>query len=300
VHRLLHWWGMVLRVTLVHNPKAGDRRVPDSDEVVAALRQLGWNARVVDRNDLDTSLRDPGDAVVVAGGDGTVAKVAKHLAGTGVPVAVIPTGTANNVARTLGIGVDPRRAIDQLARSRLRDVDLGVVHGAGGAGERFLEGFGVGVFAWVMAERATKKHKTLRRALSLIAAELEGYQAKRARIETDGRDVSGEYLLAAVMNLRSLGPALGLAPEALCDDGKLDLVLIRPEHRATLLTHLRRAVLEGDIALPRFEVHRTSYVRLSGQGKWAHVDDASREFAGDVEVRVEPAAVKFFVPHDGE
>lgn len=295
--RRVHRSAVVVRVALIHNPKAGDRRVPDCVEVVAALRRIGWKAEVADRKDLDAALRDPGDAVVVAGGDGTVGMVAKRLAGSGVPLAIIPTGTANNVARTLGIGVDPRNAIDQLARGRLRDVDLGVVRQADGEAERFVEGFGVGLFAWVMAERATKKHKKLRRALSLIASELERYEPKRARIEIEGRDVSGEYVLAAVMNLRSLGPALGLAPDAVCDDGKLDLVLVRPEHRESLLAHLRRAVLEGDIALPQFEVHRTPYVRLSGQGKWAHVDDCPREFAGDVEVRVEPAAVKFFVPH---
>jgi diacylglycerol kinase (ATP) len=263
--------------------------------MVADIEALGWKVKVADKSMMDDALRHPGDAVLVAGGDGTVGKVAKRLAGTRVPIAVIPTGTANNVARTLGIGVDARIAIDDLARAQVRDIDLGVVH-TEGQEERFLEGFGIGLFAWVMAERATSKQKRLRRALALLAEELTDYPPRRARIELDGRDASGEYLLASVMNLRSMGPALSLAPEALPDDGQLDIVLVRPEHRDSLMAHLRRAVEEGDIALPRFEVHRAERVRISGQGKWAHVDDCPREFRGDVEIRVSARTVRFLVP----
>lgn len=286
-------------VTLIHNPSAGSSRVPDSADMVEAIEQLGWKVRPFDKKELDAALEKPGDAILVAGGDGIVGRVAKRLAGTGIPMGVIPTGTANNVARTLGIGVDARAAIDLLARATVHEVDLGKVFQGEGDDARFLEGFGVGIFAWVMAERATKKKdKKLRRAFGLIAKELEAYEPHRARIEIDGSDVSGEYLLAAVMNLRSLGPALGLAPDARFDDGQLDVVLVRPEHREALQAHLKRAALEGDLALPRFEVHRGEHVRISGHGKWAHVDDCSREFEGDVELGVVPGAVKFLVPPD--
>lgn len=285
-----------MRVTLIHNPSAGDGRMPDRDDVVEAIEDLGWKVAPFDKRELDAALEKPGEAVLVAGGDGIVGKVAKRLAGSGVPMGIVPTGTANNVARTLGIGVDARAAIDVLSRAAVRDVDMGCVVQGKGRGEPFLEGFGVGIFAWVMAERATEKHKKLRRAFRLIAKELAGYAPHRARIEVDGRDVSGEYLLAAVMNLRSLGPALGLAPDASFDDGQLDVVLVRPEHREALRAHLKRASLEGDITLPRFEVYRGEHVRISGHGNWAHVDDCPREFEGDVEASVDPGAVKFLVP----
>ena len=286
----------LVRVTLVHNPNAGDRRTPDSAEMVSAIEALGWKAAVVERGELDRGLRNPGEAVLVAGGDGTVGQVAKRLAGKAIPMGIIPTGTANNVARTLGIGVDARTAISSLKRAVIREVNLGVVRNGDAGVEHFLEGVGVGLFAWVMAERATRKHKQLRRAFGLIAEELEWYQPRRACIEIDGRLLAGEYLLASVMNLRSLGPALDLAPDALFDDGLLDVVVVRPEHRESLLAHLKRAAVEGELPLPRFEIHRAEYVRLSGHGKWAHVNDCSRELAGDIEARVEPRTVKFFVP----
>lgn len=289
-----------MRVTLIHNPSAGAGRVPDCHGMVEAIEDLGWKVAPFDKGEIDAAVEKPGEAILVAGGDGIVGRVAKRLAGTGIPMGVIPTGTANNVARTLGIGIDARAAIDLLGRATVRDVDLGQVVQGEAEGQLFLEGFGVGIFAWVMAERATKKHKKLRRAFGLIAKELQDYDPHRARIDIDGRDVSGEYLLAAVMNLRSLGPALGLAPDAQFDDGLLDVVLVRPEHRDALHAHLKRAALEGDIALPRFEVYRGEHVRISGHGKWAHVDDCPREFEGDVEASVQPGAVKFLVPPSTE
>ncbi len=99
------------------------------------------------------------------------------------------------------------------------------------------------------------------------------------------------------MNLRSLGPALALAPDARCDDGVLDVVLVRQEHREGLLAHLKRAASEGEIALPRFEIHRARHVRLSGHGRWAHGWTAPREaLDGEVEIRVEPKTVRFLAP----
>src|SRR5262249_1986136 len=154
---------------------------------------------------------------------------------------------------------------------------------------------GVGLFAYVMGERATKKHKKLRRAFGLIAEELEAYEPHYAAIEIDGRDRSGAHLLIAVMNMRTLGPALDLAPDARIDDGELDVVLVRPEQREALLAHLRRAESEGDLALPRFEVHRAKHVRIAGH-HWAHVDDRARPIVGEVRLRVEPRAARFLVP----
>ncbi|HEY2513954.1 MAG TPA: diacylglycerol kinase family protein, partial [Polyangiaceae bacterium] len=198
-----------VRVTLIHNPDAGGGSVPDRAEIVDALESFGWRTRAVDRSQLEDVIKKPGDALLVAGGDGTVGKVAKRLAGTGVPMAVIPTGTANNVARTLGVGVDARSAIDGLPRAIVRGVDLGVLDRHCGEEQPFLEGMGVGLFASVLAERATKKHKKLRRAFRLLANELETFEPLRTKLDVDGRDLSGHYLLVSVMNLRSLGPALG-------------------------------------------------------------------------------------------
>jgi len=285
-----------VRVTLVYNPGAGVSDAPGKDEIVRAIEELGWQPRIVGRDRLDGILSEPGAAVVVAGGDGTVGEVAKRLAGTAIPMAIVPTGTVNNTARMLGLGVDPLSAVRSLVHAARREVDLGRVEDRDGHVAYFLEGFGLGLLARVMAERATSEDKRLRRAADLMAQELEGHRPEPVSVRIDRRATAGECLLLSAMNLRSLGPALGLAPDASCDDGHLDVVLVRPEHRAALLAHLRRAAAEGDVALPHFEVHRGRRIEIRGAARWAHVDDVARPFGGFANVDVLPHAVTFLVP----
>lgn len=283
-----------MKVSLVHNPHAGSAL--SKAELVEAVSALGWKVKAFAMDDLKTALRRGADAVVVAGGDGTVGKVVKRLIGTGVPVALVPMGTANNVARSLGLDLDPKRAIAALKHARVRDVDVGTVRIANRKEEHFLEAFGVGLFAWVMAKRSTRKSKKLRRAFSLLAAEIIDYESQWTTIEVDGRDVSGDCVLAAVMNLRSLGPALGLAPHAEVDDGLLDVVLVRAEHRDAFRRHLERGPVESKLTVPHLEVQHGKHIRVRSPEKWAHVDDRTRRMNGQVDIRVNPRAVRLLAP----
>lgn len=284
-----------MRATLLHNPNSGS--APENDALVEAFAEIGWEVhQCVHKKLLEECLaEDPGDAVIVAGGDGTVGKVAKRLAGTDIPLVVLPTGTANNIARSLGIGVDCKAVISGLTKYVERNIDLGTLESSEGD-EGFLEGFGVGVFAYVVGERATKKHKKLQRGLQLIADTLEKYEPKRVLIEIDGTDYSGDYLLVAAMNVRSFGPALGFAPHARMDDGLLDIVMVRPEAKEMLVAHLRRAAEEGDLALPHFETHLGQTMRLRADGRWAHCDDDPRELQGEVQIGIRAGAVRVLVP----
>lgn len=283
-----------MRALLLHNPNAGTAE--DEQALVKAFDGIGWKVHeCVPKDEVDSCLRHKSDVIVVAGGDGTIAKVAKKLAGTDVPMAIVPTGTANNVARSLGIGVDAKTAVTGLACAKERRMDLGRVKSAHGKA-KFLEGFGLGVFAYVLGEKASKKHKKLRKALGLVADELENYHPPQFEIEADGKDYSGRYLFVCVMNMRSFGPALALAPHAQWDDGLFDVVLVRPESREALVRHLRRSVEEGDIALPAFETVRAKHVVVKADGRWSHNDDRPRELHGAATLDVEPAAVRVLIP----
>lgn len=286
--------GCLMRATLVYNAKSGG--ATSEEHILSALADAGFSVnRTVTKDDLDHCLCHDTDVVIVAGGDGTITRVAKRLAGTHIPMAIVPMGTANNVARSLGLGVDPTAAVRGLERVVERNIDLGVVKGAGST-FYFLEGFGIGVFADVLAEKASRKTKHLRRALGLIADELETYEPQSFELEVEGRDLSGPYVLAAVMNARCLGPALELAPDAKCDDGELDVVLVRPEARHALVTHLKRAVDEADIVLPAFETSRAKHIRVRGDGRWAHIDDRAHELDGYVTIEVAVGAIRLLSP----
>jgi len=287
-----------MRAALLYNPGSG--AALSEAALVSAIEETGWTIECrVSEAQLDADLRRRVDVVIAAGGDGTVAKVARRLAGTGLPMAIVPAGTVNNIARALGIGVDPRPAAARLAHATERRIDLGVVraHETGPdeddrARDYFIEGFSVGILAHVLGEKVSREHKRHGRASSLIAAKLEGYAPRRYRIEADGRDLSGDYVLVAVLNIRSIGPGLRLAPDAVCDDGELDLVRVGPESKRALIAALRAATRDGDVELPPFDVRRTKHVRIRSEGHWAHLDDEPWKLDGEIAIGIEPAAVR--------
>jgi diacylglycerol kinase (ATP) len=283
-----------MHATVVYNPSSGGAAT--EDELFEQLGSIGWNVdRCVPQEQLDDCICQGADVVVVAGGDGTVARVAKQLAGTTIPMAILPMGTANNVARSLGLGVEASSAVLALKRATERHFDLGVVRSRRKR-DYFLECFGMGVFAYLMGEKANESDKKIHRALGFIADELERYQARVIELEVDGNDCSGTYVLAATLNAKSFGPALTLAPEARCDDGELDVVLVRPEEKRALVTHLRHAVAEGDIAFPAFETLRARCVRVRAPGQWAHVDETAHQLEAEVCVDAVAGAVKLLAP----
>jgi diacylglycerol kinase (ATP) len=284
-----------VRATLIHNRRAGTAQ--SENELVSALDALGWKVhRSVSKGDFDPSTSRGSDVIVVAGGDGTVAAVARQLAGTEVPMAIIPMGTANNIARSLGLGVDAAVALCGLDDVVERRVDLGVVRGPVPLDDMFIEAVSVGLFADVMANASRMGVKRLPEALGFIANHLDVYAPRRLELTIEGRDYSGYFVLVAVMNARSLGPALNLAPQARCDDGILDVVLVRPDVKPALVAHLRRAAEGGDIELPAFETVRASRVSMKTDGGRVHVDDRSSELRGNVDVDVSAAALRLLVP----
>jgi diacylglycerol kinase family enzyme len=281
-----------MRVTLVHNPKAGGDPGPSKDDLLGWLERAGLDAVYSNskKDDLDDALADPGALVLAAGGDGTIAKVARRLGGRGIPLAILPLGTANNIARSLGIDDGIEASIAALGASPLpeqprRRLDVGVVRARWGE-RRFVEGVGAGLIAALLAtdereEKATKARTDdpeERVALGLellrrVAAETE---ARRWRVTADGRTVTGDFVMVEAVNIRALGPRLGLAPDADPGDGKLDLVLLRESERDALVEYLDRLVA-GERADPPVRPRRVHSIRIAGEhdsfAEHFHVDD---------------------------
>ena len=97
-----------MRALLVHNPKAGSGR-PSGDELLAALDAAGFSTTYCSTKtgDVDQALAQPADIVIVAGGDGTVAKIARSLNDRKTLVAILPFGTANNIAAVSASKANP-------------------------------------------------------------------------------------------------------------------------------------------------------------------------------------------------
>jgi diacylglycerol kinase (ATP) len=178
------------------------------------------------------------DRVVAVGGDGTVVAVASAMAASGITLAIVPAGTGNILAGTLGIR-GGASAMRSLRDGVVRDIDLGRASWAGGrvggvvhpAGERpFAVGCGAGFDARVMATTPTGQKRLMGRGSYFAAALRAVLRVRNAayRVELDGRVVETEAAVALVANAGELIPGL-VRPRLpiVPDDGLLELIVVR-------------------------------------------------------------------------
>lgn len=298
-----------MRVTLIHNPDAGKQGKDGGERLVAVLEDAGHKVRYQSSKDdgLKKTLKKPADLVVVAGGDGTVTKVTRRMVGRGVPIALLPSGTANNIARTLG---QVERPFEELVRgwesARRMKLDVGIARGPWG--ERyFVEGVGAGVFASILAKPNKKVKKRSKRPVEGGLRRLRAEAADREPLEVaaklDGKDISGRYLMLEALNLRYVGPNLHLAHDSKPGDGEFDVVMVTEAERPRLLHYLEhwQENRERLAVLPSLRGRR---LQIEWTGFELHIDDKLQpkedakpeEMAGLVEARIDGAAVEFVVP----
>src|ERR1043166_8568543 len=143
----------LMKITLIYNAAAGSDEQFTADQIAALIGQAGHEVvrQAVHHADWPDALKADVDVVAVAGGDGTVGAVAKALVGKSVGIAVLPLGTANNIANTLGIMNRPvEELVAEWARARHMAFDVARATGPWGS-VAFIEGFGLGLFTETMA-----------------------------------------------------------------------------------------------------------------------------------------------------
>jgi diacylglycerol kinase (ATP) len=270
-----------VRVTLIHNPGAGKQGRNDSGKLVALLRDAGHEVRYQSSKDdgWEDALEEPSDLVAVAGGDGTVSRVARRLAGRGIPVAALPAGTANNISRSLGL---VERPFEELVRAwpqaRRVKLDVGIAEGPWGS-RQFVEGIGAGLFARLLATRGnTIKRRKLspdeKVADALQRLKRRAQRAKPLSLKAwiDNDDISGNYLLLEAVNIPYVGSNLFLAPDSKPGDGHLEVVLVTEAERERLVKYLE-SWQENRERLAVLPSHRGKSLTLEWTGFELHIDD---------------------------
>ncbi|WP_175338810.1 diacylglycerol kinase family protein [Leifsonia sp. C5G2] len=229
---------------IIVNPVKVDE--PALREALAAAEQRhGWGETMW----IETTEDDPGagqarealdrgaDVVIAAGGDGTVRTVAEALQGTGVPLALLPSGTGNLLARNLNLTLDDvENALDSAFGGDDRPIDVGVVELRDGDGptrkHSYLVMAGVGIDAQMIA--ATDDDLKARHGwlayVKAIGTVLRDKNELRLRYELDKKGVrSVRAHTVLIGNCGSLPANILLLPEAAVDDGEFDIVVLRPE-----------------------------------------------------------------------
>lgn len=283
-----------MRIAIIHNTGAGEGTL-SSDELALPFLDAGHAVVVHGQSSADiiAAIDSSPHLLVVAGGDGTVSKAAKiifeHAAAARLPLLPLPLGTANNLARSLGVDADVTalaRSLDGLERVRL---DVGRIAAPWGE-KSFVESAGVGVLGTIlegersralrltraMKEAVRPKHLLMEKRVEDFAREVGRAEPMHFRIRADNEDLSGEYIEVAAMNIRTIGPILPLAPGADPGDGALDLLLVGPADREALAKYVAETgghAADGGARKPPGIRRLAREVELSWPESGGHVDD---------------------------
>jgi YegS/Rv2252/BmrU family lipid kinase len=303
------WAGTVrrMKICLVINPVAGPawrRR--------SAARMESWARGVVERHAAEASVaftEGPGhgrvlagqavdagaDVVVAWGGDGTINEVASALVYSRGTLGIVPVGSGNGLARELGIPRGPDDALAVALSGATRVIDAGELNG-----RLFFNAAGVGFDAHVAEVFASCSGH--RRGFTSYAAatirELFRYQPSVYTIEADGKPVGNtRALLISVANTRQWGNGARIAPHAVMDDERLDLVAITARPPVLILAQIWRLFMGSIDTLSHVETRQIRSATIAAQPPAAaHVDGEPLGRPGRIEVRVRAGALRVRVP----
>lgn len=289
------------RTLALLNPEAGG-----VDDVEAWRERLsdprGWEVAVPDsgaamRRRAERALEEPWDRIVVAGGDGTIHRVVQALADRpGAPaLGVVPLGTANDFARSIGVPLEPTEAVGWTASAPDRPIDLLEIVPDGGE-PTWCVNVAVGGFGGHVGEEVESEEKRHWGSLAYLrtaAGEIARMPRYRVRLEAPKRpDLEGEIVNLVVANGSYTGGGLRVAPGARLDDGMLDVVAIP----ATGLPHLARlatAAVSGKLQrredVPTFRAER---VAVRSEPRLRFRCDGERGPATPLTIRVRAGALR--------
>jgi diacylglycerol kinase (ATP) len=239
------------------------------------------------------------DALVVMGGDGMMHLGLNAAAGTGVPLGLVAAGRGNDFCRGVGVPNDLAGAIRTIVEGHVLRMDLMEASGAlvGGAERRWVGS----IVSTGYDGRVNYRTNHLRWNLGQLSytwaalAELSRFEPLPYRMVIDGVPRTQTAMFVAVGNAGVFGGGMRVCPEADVTDGLLDLTVVNPVSRATLLRLLPRMFDGGFVRDPAVELLRAREVSIDGEGLYAMADG---EELGPVplSLRAVPDMLSVFVP----
>jgi diacylglycerol kinase (ATP) len=291
-------WMTSLRALVLLNCKPEQPRQP-LERGLSLLREAGFELLTEEPESVEESRRLIAEhagrleLVIVGGGDGTLNAVADRLIETGLPLGIIPLGTANDLARTLMIPVDPVQACAVIAEGRLHRIDLGQVNG-----KHFFNVASFGLSEAVarrLSGLAKRRWGIISYAISLFDA-IKALRSFGVEIEHEGGRAVWRSILIAVGNGRHYGGGMTIADDARIDDARLDLTSLNPQklwRLLLLLPALRRGVYAQREV---FHTLQGRWFRIRTKRRMAINTDGELTTATPAEFKLLPSALAVYVP----
>ena len=295
--------GMKSNTLVIVNPASGGGRALRAEpDVASLLASRGYRAKFVHskssediREQAARAAADGFRTVVALGGDGAFHHLVEGIRGTDVVAGFFPAGNGNDIARSLGIPLDPVGAANEFLRGHTRAVDLVRVRFSDGSVAHYMGAGGMGLDA-----EAAHLANTRFRAWPGVTRYLAGAFTVFFReppldvtVEMDDASWSGRALFVAVANATSYGSGVRIAPQAEMDDGLLDVVIVGDVGLLRLLEAIPIVLTNGDLrGFPEVTRYRCRRVALRAERAAQVHGDGEELGVAPAEFEILPGAVR--------
>jgi len=247
------------------------------------------------------ALADGFDRIVAAGGDGTVSEIASALleAEADVECGLLPSGTGNDLARSLGIPVSPVVAAELLSAGRAARIDA--IHAVAGDAGTEIHAWNaiVGGFGGRISDRLTPGIRRRWRSfayLRVAIADLAELRPHRVVLEIDGREKEEDLLMLVIANGRYAGGGIPFSPKGSIDDGWMDVVTIRAMPVLGLAALVPRVLSGRHLTCPGGEHVRARSLKVEADPGFGYNVDGETWLDGDASFEIRPLVLPFVRP----
>lgn len=293
---------MTSPIAVVLNPVAGrgaaTRLRPRIEQLLSVRAAGGWKIFTTTAPGEATAIAarcaaEGYELVAAAGGDGTLSEVMNGVIGTPAALGLLPVGTGNDFARTVGLYGDLDRAVDTLLQGDPRPIDVGCVRG-----RWFLNIAGCG-FDAVVAQRTNNGPRFLTGTAAYLLAVLQTlatYRAAALRLTADGETIFRRAMMCSVANARTYGGGMRIAPDAQLDDGLFDVCLLAEAGTVEFLRAFPQVFRGTHVSHPKITMLRARSVTIETDPPLPVLIDGDVAAPTPVTFTIQPAALRFQFP----
>lgn len=284
------------KIAFIINPKAGKKNKTNIEELVGKnldsdqwkskffYTEFGGHAREL----VFECVGNGYQTIVAVGGDGTVNEVATSVFQAGVTLGIIPIGSGNGLARSLGIPLQKTDAIKLLNANKIREIDVGAINK-----QYFFCTCGTGFDARIGHRFAKSKTRGFISYIKTVIREFNKYRPKKYKIKIDNQKIKQKAFLITIANAGQYGNNAYIAPEAQIDDGSFDISVLKP-FPWYISPFLGIRLFAKNINKSRFtDTYRGHSVEFLKKKKYKfHIDGEPVKYNGRIKIDIIPHGLK--------
>ena len=236
----MDWGDVMKKVKFIYNPYSGENAIIDAlDSIINIHQKYGYTInpfRISFEYELSTAFEDIDatyEYILIAGGDGTVDNVVNIMKKMKIdlPIAILPTGTANDFAKFIGMPQNIEECCEQIINSKRKKVDIGKIND-----KYFINVASTGLFTDVSQKTDVNLKNTIGKLAYYVKGieQLPNFRKLKIKVKSKEMDYDGDMYLMLVFNGRTAGN-FNLAYKAEVDDGMLDVIIIKADIMKNLI-----------------------------------------------------------------